>query len=115
MGTKDHLPICNFLLIYGIIFNLFSRYVYIPISCILALLVTDVMKAMMDRMLMVTRKFKLKIGAVRKTLDKVNKEISENADFIIEAEKLSEVIMTLKDFEADIDELEHVILAEGIR
>ena len=64
---------------------------------------------------MVTRKLVKELDDMKMTLDEVHKEISIKHDYPAEADKISNVIRRLNEFRSDLDDLEHVVLAEGLR
>jgi len=70
---------------------------------------------MIDRVLMLTRKMMLQLDDLQGTVKEVYNELAPNETYAYEVKQLDDVIHGLKEFHTELDNLEHVVLAEGIR
>ena len=70
---------------------------------------------MIDRVLMVTRKMMIQMDDTKKMLKEVYNELALNDIYAVEVKKLDDVLRSLQDLHNQLDDLEHVVLAEGIR
>lgn len=70
---------------------------------------------MIDRMLMVTRKMTKEIERMQEKAEMLHNELDQRQGLSFETRLARELAEQLKEFRVDIDDMEHVVLAEGIR
>jgi len=70
---------------------------------------------MIDRVLMVTRKMTIKLQEMQITVEMMNNELNQYNELLYEQKIARDLLAQVKEFRNDIEDLEHVVLAEGIR